>query len=110
MSGFDSCTSNQQSNSPFRERNNCAENIFNVELFCQELSVMLAESLAVINDTHNICRKKASEIILFMLSDSDRMKLINDDTYTHVIGYGMKGYSLPVNILHEMVEFLWNIL
>ena len=110
MSGFDSCTSNRQSNSSFRERNNCAENIFNIELFCQKLSVTLAESLAVINDTHNICRKKSSEILLFMLSDSDRMKLVNDNTYTHVIGYGMKGYSLPVNILREMVEFLQNIL
>ena len=110
MSGFDSCTSNRQSNSPFRERNNCPENIFQLELFCQELSVTLAESLSVINDAHNICRKKSSEILLFMLSDSDRMKFINDDTYTHVIGYGMKGYSLPVNTLCEMVEFLRNIL
>ena len=45
-----------------------------------------------------------------MLSDSDRMKLINDDTYTHPIGYAMKGYSLKVETIHDMIEYLRNVL
>ena len=45
-----------------------------------------------------------------MLSDSDRMKLINDDTYTHPIGYAMKGYSLKVETIRDMIEYLRNVL
>ena len=45
-----------------------------------------------------------------MLSDSDRMKLANDDTYTHSIGYAMKGYSLKVQTIHDMIKFLRNVL
>ena len=45
-----------------------------------------------------------------MLSDSDRMKLVHDDTYTHPIGYAMKGYSLRVQTVHDMIELLCNVL
>ena len=45
-----------------------------------------------------------------MLSDSDRMKLVNDNTYTHPIGYAMKGYSLRVQTVHDMIKLLRNVL
>ena len=56
----------------------------------------MAEAKCVVKDSHNICHQKSSEILIFMLSDSDRMKLLNDDTYTHPVAYAMKGYSLNV--------------
>ena len=37
------------------------------------------------------------------------MKLINDDKYTHPIGYAMKGYSLKVETIHDMTEYLRNV-
>lgn len=110
LCAFDSFCTQRDGSTPFRERVNLSVNGFNREKFSEELNVTLAESLCVLQDAHNICRRKASEILLFMISDSDRLKLLNDDTYTHVIGYGMKGYSLPVDVLREMLEFLRNIL
>ena len=71
---------------------------------------MAAESKCVIKDAHNICQDKTSEILIFMLSNSDRMKLVNDDTYTHPIRYAMKGYSLRVQTVHDMIELLRNVL
>ena len=100
--GFDRCNSSQDRNSPFRKRINTTEQIFNIDKFARELSATLDECIC---DTYNICQSKASEILLFMLSDSDRMKLLNDDTKTHVISY-----SLPVDVLNQMVEYLRNIL
>ena len=106
--GFDSNSSPRDGDTAFRKRISPPLQQFDCDKFVEELSITLAECDCVFTDAHNICRSKASEILLFMLSDSDRMKLLNDDTYTHVIGYGMKGYSLPVNILRQMVEFLRN--
>ena len=110
VTAFDNNKTGRHANTPFRTRVHCESPPLIWEKLFSELSVVLAECLCVIKDAHNICRSKASEILLFMLSDSDRMKLLNDDTYTHVIGYGMKGYSLPVNVLCQMVELLRNIL
>ena len=110
VTGFDSNTTGRDAQTPFRTRVHCQSSPLIWEKFSSELSVILVKCLCVIKDAHNICRSKASEILLFMLSDSDRMKLLNDDTYTHVIGYGMKGYSLQVNVLRQMVELLRNIL
>ena len=45
-----------------------------------------------------------------MLSNSDRMKLVNDETYTHPIAYAMKGYSLKVQTIRDMIELLRNSL
>ena len=45
-----------------------------------------------------------------MLSDSDRMKLQNDECYTHAIGYAMKGNSLNVKTMCHMINLLLNTL
>ena len=61
----------------------------------------MAEAKCLVKDSHNICHLKSSEILIFMLSDSDRMKLLNDDTYTHHVAYAMKGYSLNVKTMRQ---------
>ena len=75
--------------SPFRKRKNFTHSVIDLTLLVDKVNVLAAESKCVIKDVHNICRDKASEILIFMLSDSDRMKLVNDNTYTHPIGYAM---------------------
>ena len=87
-------------------------NIHQVDLntLSGRVNILVAECKSVLADAHNICRDKASEILLFMLSDSDRMKLVNDETYTHPIAYGMKGYSLKVSTVREMIELIRNSL
>ena len=96
--------------SPFRKRKNFTHSVIDLTLLVDKVNVLVAESKYVIKDAHNICRDKASEILIFMLSDSDRMKLVNDDNYTHPIGYAMKGYSLRVQTVRDMIEFLCNVL
>ena len=76
----------------------------------EKINVLIAEAHCVIKDAHNICRQKASESLIFILSDSDRMKLITDDTYTHPIAYAMKGYSLNVKTMRQMVQEIHNSL
>ena len=96
--------------SPFRKRKNFRQSFIDLKLLLDKVNILAAECKCVIKDAHNICRDKASEILIFMLSDSDRMKLVNDDTYTHPIGYAMKGYSLRVQTVRDMIEFLGNVL
>ena len=74
------------------------------------MNILVAEFKCIVKDAHNICHDKSSEILLFMLSDSDRMKLVNDETYTHPIAYAMKGYSLKVTTIRDMIEKLRNVL
>ena len=74
------------------------------EQLMHKIQNVLSECLCVITDAHTISRHKASEMLIFILSDSDRMKLQSDDTYTHAIGYAMKGHSLNVKTLHQMLE------
>ena len=38
------------------------------------------------------------------------MKLLNDDTYTHPVAYAMKGYSLNVKTMRQLVDKLRNAL
>ena len=38
------------------------------------------------------------------------MKLLNDDTYTHPVAYAMKGYSLNVKTMRQLVDKLHNAL
>ena len=106
--GFDSNSSPCDGDTAFRKRVSPPLQQFDRDKFVAELSITFAECNCVFTNAHNICRSKGSEILLFMLSDLDRMKLLNNDTYTNVIGYEMEGYSLPVNILWQMVEFLRN--
>ena len=96
--------------SPFRKRKDFTHSRIDLKLLLDKVNIVAAESKCVVKDAHNICRDKASEILLFMLSDSDRMKLINDDTYTHPLGYTMKGYSLKVETICDMIEYLQNVL
>ena len=95
---------------PFRKHKQINHQSVNSDEFKVNLLNVLSDTLCVIKDAHNICRHKASEILIFMLSDSDRMKLQNDECYTHAIGYAMKGNSLNVKTMCHMINLLWNTL
>ena len=95
---------------PFRKHKQINHQSVNSDEFKVNLLNVLSDTLCVIKDAHNICRHKASEILIFMLSDSDRMKLQNDECYTHAIGYAMKGNSLNVKTMCHMINLLRNTL
>ena len=57
--------------------------------------------------SHELSRKKAGEILTFILSDSDREK--SQYGIDHIpIAYAMKGYSLKVEIMRKLIEDVRN--
>ena len=96
--------------SPYRQSGKISAEAVDYNDLVEKINILIAEAKCLVKDSHNICRLKSSEILIFMLSDSDRMKLLNDDTYTHPVGYAMKGYSLNVKTMRQLVDKLRNAL
>ena len=92
-------------NTPYRLSGSVQNQQVNFAQLQEKNDVLIAEAHCVIKDAH-ICRQKASEIL--MLSNSNGMKLLTDDTYTHPIAYAMKAYSLNVKTMPQMIQELQN--
>ena len=110
LHGCDIIQNERDGESVFRKVKNVEKNPIDLDSLIGKVKYLAAECKCVLNDAHNICRDKSSEILLFMLSDSDRMKVDNDATYTHPIAYAMKGYSLKVQTMRDMIQLLRNVL
>ena len=68
-----------------------------------ELVQSISEGAEVVNEGFRLCRRKASEILAFVLSDVDRQQNL-EVPYHLPVAYAMKGYSLPVNIARGMLK------
>ena len=68
-----------------------------VEEITERITIMAAEAAEVIKKSSEMCPQKATEMLIFMLSDMDRIKSENMESYTHPVGYVLKGRSLPVS-------------
>ena len=63
------------------------------------ITINRAESF--IREAHMLCRKKASEILAFVLTDTDRLS--NQTTPHHLpLAYALKGYSMTGKQMREM--------
>ena len=67
---------------------------------------MASEAEGVIQDSYNLSRSKATEVLVFMCSDTDRMKQTSADNYTSIIGYALKGPSLLLAQVRGMLELI----
>lgn len=67
---------------------------------CDVELVINAAALAI-EEVHQLCRKKATEVLVWLLSDTDR---VWDPEIPHStpVAYAMKGYSLPVQQMRAM--------
>ena len=79
-----------------------------VEEITERIKIMAVEAAEVIKKSSEICHQKATEMLIFMLSDTDRIKSENMESYTHPVGYVLKGPSLPVSKMHNIINHLWN--
>ena len=68
------------------------------------MGVLASEAEGVIQDSYNLSRSKATDVLVFMCSDTDCMKQTSADTYTCIISYAPKGPSLPVAQMRGMLE------
>ena len=80
------------------------EVILQVCQITETIGVLASEAEGVIQDSYNLSRNKATEVLVFMCSDTDHMKQTSADTYTSIIGYALKGPSLPVAQMRGMLE------
>ena len=69
----------------------------------QDLQNCSLKSKEMIYDSHQLNRKKAHEILTFLLSDSDREKSVNGIDNIP-IAYALKGYSLNTKTMWHLIE------
>ncbi|CAC5388828.1 unnamed protein product [Mytilus coruscus] len=65
------------------------------------IEIVLTESVYDIKESSQICRRKAREVLVWLLSDSDR-QWHPEMPNSVPIAYVMKGYSLSTNIMRSM--------
>lgn len=61
--------------------------------------------IRILEETYEICRKKATEVLVWLLSDTDRCWNI-EVPHSLPVAYAMKGYSLPNQPMREMHEHI----
>ena len=60
-------------------------------------------SINAVHEAHELCRRKASEVLLFLLTDTDR-EYSKDKPSVIPIAYALKGKSLRVSICRKMMN------
>ena len=83
---------------------------FNVEEINECVKIMAVDAAEVIKKSKEMCHQKATEMLIFMLSDTDRLKGESMESYTHPAGYILKGPSLPVSEMRNIINHLQNVL
>ena len=79
-----------------------------VEEITERIKIMADEAAEVIKKSSEMFHQKATEMLIFMLSDTDRIKSENSESYTHPVGYVLKGPSLPVSKMPYIINHLQN--
>ena len=65
--------------------------------------------MACICEAHDLCRRKAIEVLLFVLTDTDR-EYSKDKPNAIPIAYALKGKSLKVSTCRQMINDVCNFL
>ena len=75
----------------------------NLNSLCAHLRLLTNTCKQLVEEAYQLERKKATEILAFVLSDTDHM---HDPQHPNqvCIAYGLKGYSLTTDVLREMME------
>ena len=60
-------------------------------------------SINAVREAHELCRRKATEVLLFLLTDTDR-EYSKDKPSAIPIAYALKGKSLRVSISRKMMN------
>ena len=70
---------------------------------CDDIEILATEIKGAIRESYQICRKKASEVLVWLLSDTDRL-FHPEIPHSLPVAYAMKGYSLSTPIMRAMHE------
>ena len=73
----------------------------------KEIFDLSQESYKLILKAHNLQRRKASEVLLFICTDSDRA--FNKDKPSSIrIAYALKGKSIRISTARKMINMVWD--
>ena len=68
-----------------------------------DMDNLVEEMQSALNETMQLSRRKATEVLVWMLSDADRFWHA-EIPHALPIAYAMKGYSLPVSVMRDMTD------
>ena len=72
-------------------------------VFLSELETLLHKCIECIKTAYNLCRVKATEVLVFLVANMDR---IHKPEIPHAmpIAYALKGYSMKTDVMRCMIE------
>ena len=79
-----------------------------VEEITERIKIMAVEAAEVIKKSSEMCCQIATEMLIFILSEMERIKSENMESHTHPVGYVLKGPSLAVSKMRNIINHLQN--
>ena len=76
---------------------------YNTESIKEKIVQCCISSSECIREAHDLCRRKATEVLLFLLTDTDR-EYSKDKASAIPIAYALKGKSLKVSVCRKMMN------
>ena len=71
------------------------------------LPICCQEATTTVKEIHDVLRRKASEMIVFIAADTDRIS-VPDEPLHNIIGWGLKGNSMAVDVMRKMMHDVQN--
>ena len=88
---------------PYKQVPICPIANLNIEQIVEDIVECCAKVKYLTKESHELCRKKATRILTFLLSSSDREK--SNTGVEHIpIAYALKGPSLKVSVMRQLIE------
>ena len=72
-----------------------------------DFPVLWGNAVRALRTTYQLCRRKASEILVWLLSDTDRLWKV-EVPHALPVSWAMKGYRMPMNIMRKMMDGILN--
>ena len=95
------------SNPMYRFRATYQETEYNEENLQQKIINCCNSTMVCIREAHDLCRRKATEVLLFVATDTDR-EYSKDKPNAIPVAYALKGKSLKVSTLRQMMNDVCN--
>ena len=87
----------------YRERAQNLPSIVNWKKINDEIVNLCDDTVSLLNKSNNILRRKATEILLFLITDTDR-EFQKELPISVPIAYGMKGKSIRLDTVRKMMN------
>ena len=76
-------------------------NNLNAESENRDLTSIITRTTSFLQGSYQLCRKKAAEILVWLLSDTDRMWNV-EIPHALPVAWAMKGYAMPVGVMRHV--------